>query len=153
MSRRFLDVFSITFLSNLVMIIIILILYLYGINVIGDVVLTLLLVAIASITASYTIYKWYISSINSLSYELGATNAGNEYKKTLANIAKKFQSKTLEIYNSIPEAKISSFEDFKKYLYLKAYVDSRNELIEELVKAFDELNDFSSDDLTGTKTK
>lgn len=148
MSRRFLDVFSITFLANIVMMIIILIMYLYGINVIGDIVLTLLLVGIFSIIASYFIQRWYVSSINSLSYELGATNAGIMYKKTLVSIAEKFQSKTLEIYDSIPEAQIKSFDDFKKSLYLQAYVDSRNELIEELVNAFDKLDDFSSDDFT-----
>lgn len=148
MSRRFLDVFSITFLANIVMMIIILIMYLYGINVIGDIVLTLLLVGIFSIIASYFIQRWYVSSINSLSYELGATNAGIMYKKTLVSITEKFQSKTLEIYDSIPEAQIKSFDDFKKSLYLQAYVDSRNELIEELVNAFDKLDDFSSDDFT-----
>lgn len=153
MSRRFLDVFSISFLFNMIMMIIILVLNSFGIIVIGDVVLTLLLVCIISIITSCVIYRWYISSINSLSYELGAIDTGIKYKMTLVNIAKDFQDRTLEIYNEIPEAKIRSFEDFKKYLYLQAYVDSRDEIIGKLVKAFDEIDDFSSDDWTETETK
>lgn len=144
MSKRFLDVFCVSFLFGIIMMIFILVLNLLGINVIGDTVLTIFLVGTVSIFASYIIYKWYISSINSLFYELGATDTGIEYRKTLVKIAKKFQDRTLEIHSQISEAETTSFEDYKKYLYLQAYVDSRNEIIEELVKAFDKLDNFSS---------
>ena len=78
------------------------------------------------------------------SYKLGATNTGNKYKRILANTAKQFQSRTLHIYNQISK-NAKSYKDFNTFLYLNAYVDSRNELIEDLVKAFDEIDDSSTE--------
>ena len=153
MSKRFLDVFCVSFLFNIVMIIVILFLYKCGYNLIEDTVGTLLFVSFVSITSSYIIYKQYISSINSLSYILGATNTGNMYKKALLNISKDFQERAMEIYAKVAKAETKSIKEYNEYLYLKAYVNSRNELIEDLVKAFDEIDNLSIEELDRNRAK
>ena len=144
MFKRFLDIFCFSFLFNLVLIIIILVFYKFGINLIEDIAGTLLLISFISFITSYIIYRSYRSSINLFSYKLGATNTGNKYKRILANTAKQFQSRTLHIYNQISK-NAKSYKVFNTFLYLNAYVDSRNELIEDLVKAFDEIDDSSTE--------
>lgn len=151
MSRRFLNIFCISFLFNMAMIVIILALDLAGINFIRDSVGTILLVGLVSVISSYLIFKF---SIIPLSYDLGFTNAKIKYTNALLHIVKDFQNRTLELYYEIPDAEVKSFEDYKKYLYLLAYRNSRNELIEALLKAFEEINDSSYVDvLNETKTK
>lgn len=154
MSKRFLDVFLVSFLFNIVMIIIILVFYQGGINLIENCIGAILLACVISLVSSYIIYKRYICSGEPVYYyKLGATNNGNKYRKALIDISKKFQSRTMDIYNDVVKAETKSIKGYNEYLYLNAYVDSRNELIENLVKAFDEIDDLSIEDLNGSETK
>lgn len=149
MSRRFLDVFMISFLFNMIMIIIILVLSSFGINVIVNIVITLFLVAIISIFISYMICKF---PVDVLSYKLGFTKAGIEYRKTLVNIAKCFEDKTHKLYDEIENINPASLNDIFRRMYLYASIDSRNELIEKLTIAFDKIDDFSNEDLKELET-
>lgn len=151
MSRRFLDIFCVSLLFNMIMIITILALELSGINLIRDSAGTILLVGFVSVISSYIIFKFFIVP---LSYDLGFTDAKIKYTNTLSHIVKDFHNRTLELYYEISDAEVKSFEDYKKYLYLLSYRNSRNELIEVLLKAFEEINDLSYIDmLNETKTK
>ena len=151
MSRRFLDIFCVSLLFNMIMIITILALELSGINLIRDSAGTILLVGFVSVISSYIIFKFFIVP---LSYDLGFTDAKIKYTNALSHIVKDFHNRTLELYYEIPDAEVKSFEDYKKYLYLLSYRNSRNELIEVLLKAFEEINDLSYIDmLNETKTK
>lgn len=135
----------------MIMIITILALELSGINLIRDSAGTILLVGFVSVISSYIIFKFFIVP---LSYDLGFTDAKIKYTNTLSHIVKDFHNRTLELYYEIPDAEVKSFEDYKKYLYLLSYRNSRNELIEVLLKAFEEINDLSYIDmLNETKTK
>ncbi len=135
----------------MIMIITILALELSGINLIRDSAGTILLVGFVSVISSYIIFKFFIVP---LSYDLGFTDAKIKYTNTLSHIVKDFHNRTLELYYEIPDAEVKSFEDYKKYLYLLSYRNSRNELIEVLLKAFEEINDLSYIDmLNETKNK
>lgn len=135
----------------MIMIITILALELSGINLIRDSSGTILLVGFVSVISSYIIFKFFIVP---LSYDLGFTDAKIKYTNALSHIVKDFHNRTLELYYEIPDAEVKSFEDYKKYLYLLSYRNSRNELIEVLLKAFEEINDLSYIDmLNETKTK
>lgn len=135
----------------MIMIITILALELSGINLIRDSAGTILLVGFVSVISSYIIFKFFIVP---LSYDLGFTDAKIKYTNALSHIVKDFHNRTLELYYEIPDAEVKSFEDYKKYLYLLSYRNSRNELIEVLLKAFEEINDLSYIDmLNETKTK
>lgn len=150
MSRRFLDVFLVSFLFDMFMMIIISTMHIFGLNVIGDVVLTLLLVAFVSILIAFNICNF---PIDKLSYKLGVTEAGIKYREKLLNVAHDFETETFNLYDEASEDMPKSFEDAYNQLYVYAFANSRDELIRKLMDAFNEIDDFSNDNSAETETK
>ena len=151
MSKRFLDIFLFSVLYGMITMIIVSLLYYFGINLIGDVAATILLVGVISIFLSNTICK-YLTYDNDLPlYSLGYTEAGIEYRKKLLSIAQEAESNFLDITVKYPQNMPKSYNEWYSYLYALAYAKSRNELIKKISKAFDEVDDFSSTEKSDTK--
>ena len=153
MSKRFLDVFLVSFLYSIIMMIIIAFLYYLGINLIGDVVATILLAGVISILISNTICKQFIYVFDLKWYNLGFTEAGIKYRRKILDIMKEFENHTFEMYDKTPKTNPKTYEELYSYLYLLSYVKSRNEIIKKITTAFDDVDNFSEIDIIENDTK